>query len=362
MLKLINHLLLILLLFSCTKKKDSHFDLKIYKHSFEITKELIKKGDIKHQLFIMRVKESKNPRILDISKKLNEFDFETVSIISFIEEMKRVMIEMNSIYISSDSISLKTTSNKSLIANLDFNKIQNYVKEPQSKSYLWNVKFEKLKAKLINYRKSIIEKLGTYNRFQLKDPNYKGELNEDNYEEKLDQIINWSKCNKQDDGFVIKQLYFKMTQCISALKMKTFSSKINTFDLGKTIIDLVIFEKEISKIRSSFIQHLTSFGCFDDYMFNTPIISVEAPAIVRENEAYDLIVSYVYVDSYNIPILELSKPDNVTQLKNGNSIQSIMKKEGLSYKGFLSIKKKSGEMKKESFSKSVKCFPKTVEK
>jgi len=124
----------------------------------------------------------------------------------------------------------------------------------------------------------------------------------------------------------------------------------------------MILEKEISKIRIFFIQHLTSFGCFSDFMFNTPIISVEAPGVAKENEEYDLIVSYAYIDSYNNPILQLSKPENVTCFKNGVSIQSIMKKEGLSYNGFLSIKKKSGEMKTESFSKRIKCFTNSLEK
>ena len=104
MLNLIKYIFIVLLFFSCTKKKDNLFDSKMYKHSIEITKEFLKHGDIKHQLFSMRVKEIKNLRIKDVSKKLNEFDIETVGVISYIEEMKRTLIEMNSELKSNDFI------------------------------------------------------------------------------------------------------------------------------------------------------------------------------------------------------------------------------------------------------------------
>ncbi len=217
-----------------------------------------------------------------------------------------------------------------------------------------------------NYRNSICNLVGTYSPPAGKVWNFKSShINnfKDNADlvKQVDKMMAKNKYNDKDDAEVIKQLYMELTknERYDSEESKNIHWIGKTFDhspLVAALASLTSLQQEILSARATAVTHIKNRVSTGEYSFNKVVGLAYGPSIANAGEEIDLSIMMAAFDSDNQPTI--SGPGITTYPGNGQGKLKV-KVSGnneMVLNGTVSIKKKSGEIKTEKWSHTVKIM------
>jgi gliding motility-associated protein GldM len=231
------------------------------------------------------------------------------------------------------------------------------LKSPKGKGLdLWNSYNE--------FRLKITGLLGTYKvggKTYTFKPTAINEYKEDNLVlgKAVDAMIAKNKINVNDDAEVLKQLYMELTKPQTVEMEEGMVHWIGkTFDhspLVAAIASLTAMQQEILSARATAIAHIKSRVSTGEYSFNKVVALAYGPALANSGDEVELKVMMAAYDSDNQP--EVTGPGSVTVADGQGTIK--MKVSGsneMKVSGTVAIKKKSGAVKKENWTHTIKIM------
>ncbi|MBI1836080.1 MAG: hypothetical protein HYR91_02320 [Flavobacteriia bacterium] len=341
--------------YSC-QSTTSDFEILIYNQTLKEIHSLKQYGDFKYTNFFNTSNSDnflKNTKRASFLKSIIEINQKTGILIQNIEKIKTTICHLNH--------SLKNNDNTTTKSQIQIHDID--IKAIAQNEIATNI-VKKIMKKSINfirkYRKEALESLTNYQNnmkhYYFKDPDYNGNLNKQTYSEKLDKILNLKTTNYYDDGEIIKQIYFVLTEIIYKTNQKITSNYFEQTNTCQLIIDLMIMEKEVMKVRNLCLTHVSSRITSCDFAFNYPLITTEGPGIVKKGEIYIVKINYALYDKYSNLNISTSLTENVNRMNNGISISKIMEEKDLLFEGKLFYRKLSGEISTYPFTKRISHF------
>ena len=216
-----------------------------------------------------------------------------------------------------------------------------------------------------NYRNKLCDLVGTYSPpngkvWTFKSTNINTFKDNADLEKQVDKMMAKNKFNVADDGEPIKNLYMELTknERFDTEEVKNIHWIGKTFDhspLVAALASLTSLQQEILTARATAVTHIKNRVTVGDYSFNKVMGLAYGPEIANANEEVEIGVMMAAFDSDNQPIVTgpgaISVADGKGKIKvkvNGNGEMVL--------NGTVSIKKKSGEMKTEKWSHTIKIM------
>ncbi|MBI1837895.1 MAG: hypothetical protein HYR91_11590 [Flavobacteriia bacterium] len=216
------------------------------------------------------------------------------------------------------------------------------------------------------YRLDICATLGTYQAPGGKPYTFKAEgINKfkDNIE--LDKMVETmmaknTKYNAQDDKEVLKEIYLKLTKQEfiehEGTEMHWIAKTFDHSPIVAAIASLTALQQEVLAARATALQHLKGKVSTGEYSFNKVMALAYGPASANQGDEFEVKVMMAAYDSDNQPVVTTST--GTVDKANSKDGYGLIKAKGTSgpemtLKGTVSIKKKSGEMKKEPWELKV---------
>lgn len=214
-----------------------------------------------------------------------------------------------------------------------------------------------------NYRSKITELLGTYTVggkvWSFKPTAINSYKDNGDLAKKVDAMIAKNKVNMNDDAEVLKQIYMELTK---SEKVEFEEAEVHwlgkTFDhspLVAAIASLTAMQQEVLSARATAIAHIKGRVSTGEYSFNKVVALAYGPALANSGDEVELKVMMAAYDSDNQP--EVTGPGAVTIADGQGTIK--MKVSGsneMKVSGTVAIKKKSGAIKKENWTHTIKIM------
>jgi gliding motility-associated protein GldM len=310
---------------------------------------------------------------------IDEIDKETAKRIEEIDALKMLLLEK-----SGEDVKKIADKNKETIVWKAYDK-----KNPLTPAKLWlqavqakdqyDVPMEVMIGEELKSPKGKgLELWNSYNEFRLKitgllgsykvggktytfKPTAINEYKEDNLVlgKAVDAMIAKNKINVNDDAEVLKQLYMELTKPQTVEMEEGMVHWIGkTFDhspLVAAIASLTAMQQEILSARATAIAHIKSRVSTGEYSFNKVVALAYGPALANSGDEVEVKVMMAAYDSDNQP--EVTGPGSIS-VADGQGIVKLKVSGGNEMKvsGTVAIKKKSGAIKKENWTHTIKIM------
>ncbi len=225
---------------------------------------------------------------------------------------------------------------------------------------------KELWANYIKYRTDLCNTLGTYDVPGGKSYKFKVEaINKykDNVElEKLvDKMIdkNGTGYNFQEDREVLKEIYIKLTKNefeeFEGLQMHWIARTFDHSPIVAAMCSLTALQQEILAARATALNHIKGKVSTGEYSFNKVMAIAYGPQIANSNDEVEIGVMMAAFDSDNQPTV--TGPGAIT-VADGRGTLKVKVSGGneMVLNGTVAIKKKSGEMKTEPWTHTIKIM------
>ena len=225
---------------------------------------------------------------------------------------------------------------------------------------------KELFANYCKYRLDICDLVGTYSppggkSFKFKSTAINTFENNQELEKQVDKMMDANKSyNAQDDREVIKQIYMSLSknEYADMEEEKHLHWIARTFDhspIVAAIASLTALEQEILAARASAISHIKSRVSTGEYSFNKVMPLAFGPGIANSGDEVEVNVMMAAFDSDNQPIV--TGPGSIS-VADGKGTVKVKVSGGaeMVLNGTVAVKKKSGEMKTEKWTHTIKIM------
>jgi gliding motility-associated protein GldM len=216
------------------------------------------------------------------------------------------------------------------------------------------------------YRNEICDLVGTYappggKKFKFTSTKINTFANNQELEKQVDKMMDANKSyNAQDDREVIKQIYMGLSknEYADMEEEKHLHWIARTFDhspIVAAIASLTALEQEILAARASAIAHIKSRVSTGEYSFNKVMPLAFGAAIANSGDEVEVNVMMAAFDSDNQPIvtgpgaISVSDGKGTVKVKVSGGAEMVLN-------GTVAVKKKSGEMKTEKWTHTIKIM------
>lgn len=215
------------------------------------------------------------------------------------------------------------------------------------------------------FRSKLIQTIGTYNEgkksYSIHPKSINTYKSNQDLKKQVDQMIQSSKANLRDDEEILSTLYMNLTkpERVTQNDIEGVHWIGQTFDhapLVAALASLSSMQQDVLSARSLALAHLKSKVAVGEYSFNRIVGLVYGPEIANVGDEVELNVMMAAFDSDNQP----------TVTYNGNSFRGTEGKGLIKTKigsgtettlnGTVSIKNKSGQIKTENWSHTIKIM------
>ncbi len=216
------------------------------------------------------------------------------------------------------------------------------------------------------YRGEICDLVGTYappggKAFKFKSTAINTFANNGELEKQVDKMMASNKqVNMLDDGEVIKQIYMALSknEYADMEEEKHLHWIARTFDhspIVAAIASLTALQQEILAARATAITHIKSRVSTGEYSFNKIMPLAFGPAIANSGDEVEINVMMAAFDSDNQPMV--TGPGAIT-VADGKGAVKVKVSGGaeMVLNGTVAVKKKSGEIKKENWTHTIKIM------
>lgn len=224
---------------------------------------------------------------------------------------------------------------------------------------------KKLWADFNGYRSKLVEVLGSYNidgkPWSIKPIQINKYKDNKDLTAQVTKMVRDSKANLKDDETALIQVYMALTKLeredVNGVKGVHWIGK--TFDhspLVAALASLSSMQQDILSARATALAHIKGKISTGEYSFNKVMALAYGPAIANGNDEVELKVMMAAFDSDNQPKVTSSAGEITI---NGGQGTVRLKTAGagdMTITGTVSIKKKSGEMKKEDWTHTIKIM------
>lgn len=216
-----------------------------------------------------------------------------------------------------------------------------------------------------NYRNKLCDLVGTYSPpngkvWSFKSTNINKYKDNADLEKQVDKMMAKNKFNVADDAEPIKNLYMELTknERFDTEEVKNIHWIGKTFDhspLVAALASLTSLQQEILTARATAVTHIKNRVTVGDYSFNKIMALAYGPSIANANEEIEIGVMMAAFDSDNQPVV--TGPGVISVADGRGKIKVKVNGSGeMVLNGTVSIKKKSGEMKTEKWSHTIKIM------
>jgi gliding motility-associated protein GldM len=216
------------------------------------------------------------------------------------------------------------------------------------------------------YRGEICDLVGTYappggKAFKFKSTAINTFANNGELEKQVDKMMASNKqVNMLDDGEVIKQIYMGLSknEYADMEEEKHLHWIARTFDhspIVAAIASLTALQQEILAARATAITHIKSRVSTGEYSFNKIMPLAFGPGIANSGDEVEVNVMMAAFDSDNQPMV--TGPGSIT-VADGKGTLKVKISGGaeMVLNGTVAVKKKSGEIKKENWTHTIKIM------
>ena len=216
------------------------------------------------------------------------------------------------------------------------------------------------------YRGEICDLVGTYappggKAFKFKSTPINTFANNAELEKQVDKMMASNKqVNMLDDGEVIKQIYMALSknEFADMEEEKHLHWIARTFDhspIVAAIASLTALQQEILAARATAITHIKSRVSTGEYSFNKIMPLAFGPGIANSGDEVEINVMMAAFDSDNQPMV--TGPGSIT-VADGKGVLKVKISGGaeMVLNGTVAVKKKSGEIKKENWTHTIKIM------
>jgi gliding motility-associated protein GldM len=215
------------------------------------------------------------------------------------------------------------------------------------------------------FRSKLVQTVGTYQEgkksFSIQPKTINTFKSNQDLKKQVDQMIRSSKANLRDDEEILSTIYMNLTkpERVTQNDIEGVHWIGQTFDhapLVAALASLSSMQQDVLSARSLALAHLKSKVAVGEYSFNRIVGLVYGPEIANAGDEVELNVMMAAFDSDNQP----------TVTYNGNSFRGtsgkglIKTKVGsgteMTLNGTVSIKNKSGQIKTENWSHTIKIM------
>lgn len=216
------------------------------------------------------------------------------------------------------------------------------------------------------YRLDLCSALGSYDVPGGKSYKFKAEpINKfkDNMElEKMvDKMIdkNGQKYNFQEDREVLKEIYIKLSKNefeeFEGLELHWIARTFDHSPIVAAMCSLTALQQEILAARATALNHIKGKVSTGEYSFNKVMAIAYGPQIANANDEVEIGVMMAAFDSDNQPTV--TGPGAITVADGRGTLKvKISGGNEMVLKGTVAIKKKSGEMKQETWEHTIKIM------
>lgn len=216
------------------------------------------------------------------------------------------------------------------------------------------------------YRLDLCNALGSYDVPGGKSYKFKAEpINKfkDNMElEKMvDKMIdkNGQKYNFQEDREVLKEIYIKLSKNefeeFEGLELHWIARTFDHSPIVAAMCSLTALQQEILAARATALNHIKGKVSTGEYSFNKVMAIAYGPQIANSNDEVEIGVMMAAFDSDNQPTV--TGPGAITVADGRGTLKvKISGGNEMVLKGTVAIKKKSGEMKQETWEHTIKIM------
>lgn len=225
---------------------------------------------------------------------------------------------------------------------------------------------KELFANYCKYRNDICDIVGTYappggKSFTFKSKAINTFANNQELEKQVDKMMDANKTyNAQDDREVIKQIYMSLSknEFADMEEEKHLHWIARTFDhspIVAAIASLTALEQEVLAARASAISHIKSRVSTGEYSFNKVMPLAFGPGIANSGDEVEVNVMMAAFDSDNQPIvtgpgaISVADGKGTVKVKVSGGAEMVLN-------GTVAVKKKSGEMKTEKWTHTIKIM------
>jgi hypothetical protein len=226
----------------------------------------------------------------------------------------------------------------------------------------------KLWEALLSYRRKVVEISGTYSlnekQFTLYPKDINMYKNLKDLREQVNKMLNENRINTLDDESILIDLYTTLTKkkIISSegKKVHWITSSFKNTSLISAIAVLTSLQQDILNARSMAIAHYSNKINNCGYGFDSILPVVINSGTIYTGEKASITVFMAALDSENQPTVEVKNSDiTITYSGNGTGIVSFIPKKGINtIEGTISIKNKSGVLKKEPWKYTINAIEK----
>jgi gliding motility-associated protein GldM len=218
-----------------------------------------------------------------------------------------------------------------------------------------------------NFRNRLCELVGTYSPPGGKSFTFKAEhintyKDQKDLEEQVKKMMEKSKYNDKEDKEVLKQIYMELTK---NEMVDTKDGKVHwvgkTFDhspLVAAMASITALQNEILAARATAVTHIKGRVSTGEYSFNKVVPLAYGPPIANAGDEIEVKVMMAAFDSDNNPEVKLTEGAGEINVENGVGVVKVKVPSGSDYtlKGTVAIKKKSGDIKKETWEVPIKIM------
>ena len=187
--------------------------------------------------------------------------------------------------------------------------------------------------------------------------------NVDDLVEKVTVMLKASNANLTEDERVLLSIYITLTKPefidLEGDKLHFINGTFNNMPLVSAIAELTSLQFDILSARRMAIGHLKSKVSTCSYAFDSILPVAIGPSVAKEGDEVEIKVFMAAHDSHNQPAVKLTEGHaGSTDISEGIAIIKVVPKSGMNtYKGTVSIKDKSGEIKTERWEWKINTIP-----
>lgn len=215
------------------------------------------------------------------------------------------------------------------------------------------------------YRAKLVEVVGSYKlgekTFSIKPEKINAFKDNKDLTDKVTKMVRGSKANLQEDENVLIQIYMSLTKLekedVNGVKDVHWIGK--TFDhspLVAALASLSSMQQDVLSARATALSHIKSKISTGEFSFNKVMALAYGPAIANGNDEVELKVMMAAFDSDNQPKVTSNAGEitvdggqGTVRLKTAGTGEMVVS-------GTVAIKKKSGDVKTENWSHTIKIM------
>ncbi|WP_430404469.1 hypothetical protein [Fluviicola sp.] len=216
-----------------------------------------------------------------------------------------------------------------------------------------------------SFRSKLIQTTGTYKEgnksFSINPKAINDFKDNKDLKKQVDQMLKSSKANLRDDEEVLASIYMNLTkpERVTQNEISGVHWIGQTFDhapLVAALASLSSMQQDVLSARSLALAHLKSKVSTGEYSFNKIVGLVYGPEIANGGDEVELNVMMAAFDSDNQPTVTYNGSSFLGSEGKGQIRTKVGSSGEMVLKGTVSIKNKSGQVKTEDWSHTVKIM------